>query len=41
MQNALQVDGRVFPGNRQMKVWLPGRAAQDRNRVVAREPVTL
>jgi len=30
MQNALQVDGRVFPGNRQLKVWLPGHSQIDR-----------
>src|ERR1700722_12142539 len=30
MQNALQVDGRVFPGNRQLKVWLPDRPQIDR-----------
>jgi AraC family transcriptional regulator of arabinose operon len=30
MQNDLQVDSDVFPGNRQLKVWLPAYVQMDR-----------
>jgi AraC family transcriptional regulator len=37
MQNDLQVDSDVFPGNRQLKVWLPAQAQMDRRTRVAVE----
>jgi transcriptional regulator GlxA family with amidase domain len=37
MQNDLQVDSDVFPGNRQLKVWLPAQAQMDRRIRVAVE----
>jgi transcriptional regulator GlxA family with amidase domain len=37
MQNHSQVDSDVFPGNRQLKVWLPAQAQMDRRIRVAVE----
>jgi transcriptional regulator GlxA family with amidase domain len=37
MQNDLQVGSDVFPGNRQLKVWLPAQAQMDRRIRVAVE----